>query len=207
MATPTSSAARSGFLELPREVRDMIYRYACPYKWVDICQMPELLQQPNASRLCRQTRRESLDVFYGEGNWLIDLRGWMKAYPKSWSTCDIFTNWVAALGDENAARLRRLIFYHNNFTITYNINNKFNPRIDYTMRRNRSFEYELALDAPIGYTIEQAFRRAENHLNVCLEALNILTAGRPLSVTDIMDLFQIIEEFKPGLCSRNGIAW
>ena len=53
---------RKNFLDLPREIRDMIYRLGQP----EDIEMGAAAKQPDTSKVCCLLRQESLDSFYGD---------------------------------------------------------------------------------------------------------------------------------------------
>ncbi|KAF7190482.1 hypothetical protein HII31_08196 [Pseudocercospora fuligena] len=200
--------AKTQFFDLPLEVRDMVYSHFCPYRWFDIVLMPDKILQPGTSRVSRQMRKESLDVFYGKGIWLHDMRGWKNSsYPKTWTPQTIFMKWIGAIGDENAARIRRLRFYHHTFNLLITIGDE-QPRVSFRLRNNRpGTEVELAEDAPKGYSFGEALRRAELRIGVIIAQMNEETRSGPLTVRAIEGLYAQVEMLKPSLCSRTGVGW
>lgn len=69
-----SSPSRLHFLDLPSEVRDMVYLYFRPYSWIDISQMPSRIHQPSVAFVSKQVRRECLDVFYGKNRYAFQAQ-------------------------------------------------------------------------------------------------------------------------------------
>ncbi|KXT08800.1 hypothetical protein AC579_2554 [Pseudocercospora musae] len=191
--------AKTQFFDLPLEVRDMVYSHSCPYRWFDIVLMPDKILQPGTSRVSRQMRKESLDAFYGKGI----------SYSKTWTPQTIFMKWIAAIGDENAGRIRRLRFYHHTFNLLIIITvGDEQPRISFRLRNNRpGTEVGLAEDAPAGYSFSEALRRAERRIGVIVAQMNDQVGSGPLTVQTIAHLYAQIEMLKPSLCSRTGVGW
>ena len=64
-STLTNDKQPTGFFDLPRECRDMIYLHFRPFAYFDITQQPGAIHQPNIAKVSRRVRAECLDVFYG----------------------------------------------------------------------------------------------------------------------------------------------
>ncbi|KAF2168633.1 hypothetical protein M409DRAFT_53272 [Zasmidium cellare ATCC 36951] len=213
MDNDSDNKASVHFLDLPQEIRDLVYLYFRSYSWIDITQMPDRIQQPSISKVSKRVRKESLDVFYGKNRFMLDMRGWKNgAWPKSWTPVDIFTRWVKAIGDENAARLRHVSFYLQNFAVHYTISSgqdKDTPRIVAKFRQTRSnFEsFDISERAPAGYTVKVAMKRAEQHLCYKAGALAKRVGDRNLGVKDVLELCKFVESLKPALCSAMGMGW
>lgn len=142
---------------------------------------------------------------------MLDMRGWKHAaWPKSWTPIDIFYKWIAAIGDENAARLRQISFYLHNFAVHYTLSSDpEKPRIMAKFRQTRSnlTSIEVSEDAPRGYTFEMAIKRAERRLACMVEGMAGEIGSHPLEVVDIRRLCDIVESLKPALCTRMGVGY
>lgn len=225
-AAGDDSPSRLHFLDLPSEVRDMVYLYFRPYSWIDISQMPSRIHQPSVAFVSKQVRKECLDVFYGKNRYvsrlcvrpladtddarfMLDLRGWKNSgYPKKWTPNDIFERWITAIGDDNAARLRSLTFYEHAFAVNFTITNVA-PRITAKLRQNRdsSPNDTMAEDAPAGYNFDTAIERARARLQFLIADLLQQHGDHPLTAQVIGRLLDIIEDFRPALCSRMGLGY
>lgn len=231
MAPRTRSMRPTSFFSLPRELRDAIYAHYAPYKWNSLIHMKHQILQPNTSFVSKQMREESLDIFYGgKAVWylsktscdfpfpcfllidfsrLLDLREWQHTqdYPPDWTPDVIFRKWIHAIGDQNAARLKRLIIYVMNFKVVIVIN-KDAPRITAKITTTRpGYDIELAEDAPKSYGFKEAMVRAEERLRFLVDGLNAEVGWEDLRSRDFQLLHDFVESVKPALCSRNGIGW
>ncbi|EME83564.1 uncharacterized protein MYCFIDRAFT_174995 [Pseudocercospora fijiensis CIRAD86] len=203
------SNAETNFFDLPLEVRDMVYSHFCPYRWFDIVLMPHEILAPGTSRVSRQMRKESLDLEgeedQADANSNSQPDGYMTC--EAWTPQTIFVKWIRAIGDENAARIQRLRFYHHNFNLLIAIGDE-QPRISFKLRNNRpGTEVQLAQDAPKGYSFSEALRRAERRTGIIIAQINEEIGSGPLTVHAIEDLYAQIEMLKPSLCSRAGVGW
>ncbi|CAK4031789.1 Hypothetical predicted protein [Lecanosticta acicola] len=197
------------FLDLPREVRDMVYLYFRGYSWIDITQMPDRIHQPSIAKVSRKVRKECLDVFYGKNRFMLDMRGWKNlAYPATWTPNHIFEHWIAAIGDVNAARLRNVSFYVHNFAVHFTISHQ-EPRISAKFRQTRTNTayVDLAEEAPTSYSFELAIQRARARIEYAVMEMTEEVGDEPLTVKNIRNLCDIVESIKPALCTRMGVGW
>ena len=58
----TPSSVGLTFFDLPQEIRDQIFLRHPKRAWIDLAQVPEEAMQPNASKVSRRMRVETLDV-------------------------------------------------------------------------------------------------------------------------------------------------
>ncbi|RMZ15824.1 hypothetical protein D0860_01387 [Hortaea werneckii] len=217
--------APTNFFDLPQEVRDIIYTYWPKTAWIDVTQSyPRNTQtinrehdksvlQPNISRVSRRMRQESLDVFYGKNKFLIDLRGWKHPeYPKDWTPLTIVTKWIQAIGDENAARLRKLSFVTHSFSLHISISYEDeNPKIAVKLRPFDE-KPKLAKNAPSGYSIGLAHSYAGQGMRRMLDAIEsshsraVAGAGR-LTAADVLEICRSVERIRPFLCTRRSLGF
>ena len=194
------------FFDLPQEVRDLVYLRHPGVAWIDLTLAPKNVQQPVTSRVCKRMRNESLDVFYGRNNFMLDMRGWKHSeLPKSWTPLMIFEHWVQSIGDHNVARLRSLSFYSHNFNAHIKIQSKTNQL---TLKfRVLPISPDPVQGAPTGYSFEIAAKRASARLRHVLNEIQDQKEGRPLNADDLMRVCSTVEMLQPFLCKRNGLGW
>ena len=214
MASDGGEDDTQGFFSLPQEVRDMIYTYWPKIAWIDVTQTipphPDVVvdrqhdksvNQPNISRVCRRTRKECLDVFYGKNKFLLDMRGWKHDnYPKRWTPLMIFEHWIDAIGDENAGRLRSLSFVSHNFQAHVRMSNEA-PHLTLKFRATTA-KPELAENVPIDYNIKVAAKRAEDGLRSVLNEVQSGRQGQPLQADHIKKICRTVDAIQPFLCKR-----
>ena len=203
---PTNDATH--FFDLPQEVRDMIYAYFPYLASIHINQDPSIVTQPNVSKVCRRMRKESLDVFYGRNKFFLDLRGWKHAsYPRSWTPRIIFEQWVTAIGEQNAARLKSLSFFSHNFRVNVRVSNEKPPSLLLRFRTSR-IKAEIAEGVPSWYTFDVAAQRAESGLRRVLDDIQESHAQRRgLNVDDTLKICSAVDKIQPFLCRRVNLGW
>lgn len=102
---PEPVRAPTGFLDLPPEIRNQIYR-ELPDTLISSRPLIYCLstfkgrKQHCLASVCRQIRSESLAIFYGYNTWVIKLE-FKLMY-------DAFKAWISSIGDVNAGNLRLL---------------------------------------------------------------------------------------------------
>lgn len=148
-----SSTPATHFFDLPQELRDMIYIYWPKLAWIDVAQTypvktniipDQSVNQPVTSKVCRRMRMECLDDFYGKNKFLMDLRGWKhSAYPKPWTPLMIYEKWIQAIGDDNAARMRALMFWSHNYSVYLTVEIE-KPRLRLKFRTSSSNNVDIA---------------------------------------------------------------
>lgn len=201
------SNSATHFFDLPQEVRDMVYAYFPYLASIHINQDPSIVVQPALSQACRRMRKESLDVFYGKNNFFLDLRGWKSSsYPRKWTPRMIFENWVTAIGNDNAARLRNLSFFSHNFRVNVRVSNERPPTLLLKFRTNLT-KAEVAEGVPSSYTFAIAARRAESGLQRLLEGMQANTSKRGLSVENIKTICWAVDMIQPFLCRRINLGY
>lgn len=221
-ASPTQEDGVTTFFSLPQEVRDIIYTYWPKVAWIDVTQSypqnkiivdrehDKSVLQPNISRVNHRMRKESLDVFYGNNKFLLDLRGWKhNNYPKHWTPPMIFEHWFDAIGDENAGRLRSLSFISHNFSVHAKMSTEA-PQLSLKFRpasKGQLGKPELADNVPANYTFRLAARRAEHGLRSVLDEVEAGAQGQPLKAKDIQRICNIVDTIRPYLCTRNGLGY
>lgn len=217
------------FFDLPRELRDMIYLHWPKMAWIDVMQTfpginttsttaittggipatsPKSVAQPNISKVCRRTRRECLEVFYGKNKFLIDLRGWKHAdYPREWTPGIIFERWIDGIGDINAARLRILSFWSHNFAVHIRV--ECEPRLRLTMKFRPLLlsPPEVVEGLPAGYDYDVACAHAAAGLRAVLDEIETACADRGLGVEDVKKIGSMIEFLQPFLCKRSHLGY
>lgn len=195
------------FLDLPQEVRDMIYAYFPYLASIHVNQDPEKVLQPSISKVCHRIRKESLDVFYGRNKFFLDLRGWKHAsYPRKWTPQMVLERWINAIGDENAARIRSLSFFSYSFRLNVKISNDTPPTL--TLRfRTTPTRVEVAEFVPSWYTFDVAAARAEKGLKQMLQDIETKTQERPLNVDDFITISRAVENVQPFLCKRMSLGY
>lgn len=204
-----SHASRIHFFDLPQEVRDMIYARFPGLASIHINQDPSKgALQPSLSQVCWRMRKESLDVFYGKNNFFLDLRGWKGSiYPRKWTPKTIFEQWITAIGNDNAARLRNLKFYSHNFSVNVRISNEKPPTLLLKFRTFLS-KAEVAEGVPSSYNFATATRRAEDGLRRLLDDIQRKTsAQRGLSVDDFKTIYWAVDKIQPFLCRRISLGY
>lgn len=198
---------KANFFDLPREVRDLIYAYFPYLAAVHINQDPSKVLQPNISKICRQMRKEALEVFYSRNNFFLDLRGWKAAsYPRLWTPRKIFEEWVTAIGDENAAHLRNISF----FSHTFRINVKISPEKPHSLAlkfRTPETKADVAEGAPRSYTFSIAAKHAENGLRRVLDNIEVNACDREISAKDIQSICDAVDTIQPFLCKRMTLGY
>lgn len=198
--------SRTNFFDLPQEVRDLVYLRHPGVAWIDLTLAPTKLQQPVTSRVCRRMRKESLDIFYGRNNFMLDMRGWKhSALPKSWTPLMIFEHWVMSIGDHNVARLRSLSFYSHNFNAHIKVQGEEN---NLTLKfRVLPHDPQPVQTAPPGYNLGVAGERASSALRHVLDEIERAREGQPLNADDLVRICSTIELLQPFLCKRNALGW
>lgn len=205
----STHASRIHFFDLPQEVRDMIYARFPGLASIHINQDPSKgALQPSLSQVCWRMRKESLDVFYGKNNFFLDLRGWKGSiYPRKWTPKTIFEQWITAIGNDNAARLRNLKFYSHNFSVNMRISNEKPPTLLLKFRTFLS-KAEVAEGVPSSYNFASAARRAEDGLRRLLDEIQRKTsAHRGLSVDDFKTIYWAVDKIQPFLCRRISLGY
>lgn len=198
----TSQNNETNIFDLPQEVRDMIYAYFPYLASIHINQDPSKVVQPNISKASRQMRKESLDVFYGRNKFFLDLRGWKdSSYPRKWTPRMIFEHWVAAIGDENAARLRSLSFFSHNFRANIRISPERPPTLALIFRTN-PMKADVAEGTPNWYTFAVAAQRVEKGLQRVIDEVQAKVLKRPLNVCDVSMIASTVDAVQPFLCTR-----
>ena len=190
----------------------MIYLHIQPTTaWIDLSLQPTQLALPITSRICRRMRHESLDLFYSRNRFLLDLRGWKhRAYPETWTPVELFTRWVRAIGEPNAARLRTLIFYAQDFNAHVRIHG---PRNEITLVKFRAGgkDYchrpdEATAAEPTtsnGEVGDRMARQAAVALQRVLTAIQADRHTRPLNVEAATRICDTIDTIAPFLCKRD----
>ncbi|TKA31613.1 hypothetical protein B0A50_01690 [Salinomyces thailandicus] len=186
------------FSNLPQELRDVIHARAPRVAWIDITAISPNNEQatdggynisplpPSMSRVSQCFRNEILDVFYGTNKFLFDLRGDKHDdYPLYWTPPTIYENWVEAMGDENAARLRSLSFLSHNFsahaTFSYEEGSpKITLKFRDTGRKAPLSTFTIVSD----YSRQLAYERSEQGLRSFLAGIEQAREGASLTVED-----------------------
>lgn len=104
----SSQSATRGFLDLPPEIRDVIYEHVVVKDNSVVTMLSNAhcfnsevsAAQPAISYVNKQTRQESLAIFYKRNTFTAEV-----SFREDLETT---INWVLALGDEKVALLRRL---------------------------------------------------------------------------------------------------
>ncbi|KAI7228259.1 hypothetical protein KC330_g7998 [Hortaea werneckii] len=216
--------APTTFFDLPQEVCDIIYTQWPKTAWIDVTQSypcntqtmnrehDKSVLQPNISRVCHRMRQESLAVFYGKNKFLIDLRGWKHpAYPDTWTALTIVTKWLTAIGDEDAARLRKLSFVSHSFSLHIAVSYEDeNPRIAMKLRPFED-KPKLAKNVPSGYGMEIAHGFAGQGMRAMLDEIESRRtgagAGARLTAADVVDICRSVELIRPFLCTRRNLGY
>ena len=102
------------FLDLPAELRNSVYELVVQGRDRDADTKTPIrvvggefcigYHQPNITRVCRQTRREALFVFYRENTFTFNFDCVMDWFHDH----DFFAHWVEIIGHENARNLRTI---------------------------------------------------------------------------------------------------
>ncbi|KAK5714478.1 hypothetical protein LTR15_010660 [Elasticomyces elasticus] len=130
---PQKAPQMSRFLNLPPEIRNLIYEYtmtakgtlfvqvrlydfwslsqynlvvdSCPhcYNKSSICQYATLPVQPPITEVCRQLRAETITMFYAVNSFAVKTEG-----PSREANVDIFVRWSNAIGSHNRQAISRL---------------------------------------------------------------------------------------------------
>ena len=197
------------FLDLPQEIRDMIYAYFPYLASIHINQDPAKVLQPNISRVCRRIRKESLDVFYARNNFFLDLRGWKHAsYPRRWTPQMVLERWIRAVGNDNVARIRSLSFFSYSFRLNVRISNDSPPTL--TLRfRTTPTNTEVAEFVPSWYTFDVAAARCEKGMRRLLQDIEAeaKSQNRALNVDDFITISESVENTQPFLCKRMSLGY
>lgn len=140
---------------------------------------------------------------------MVDLRGWThEDWPRAWTPQFIFTNWILAIGDHNAARLHTISFLSHNFRLTFNINREVTPRATFRFRVTRHNASEwLAEDAPHDYRLRVAADRVRERIAYVLDEMVGKSGEKHLSSADVISLCDAVVSIQPLLCTRNGVGY
>lgn len=140
-------------------------------------------------------------------SWLLDCA--------RWSTYEVFTKWIQAIGDDNAARIKRFAVYNKNFLVGFTIT-KEAPRISFKLDHKNyganptyrlvSESGEISESVPISAAAATAYTNAEMHLTACISLLNNDIGTTKTTIEDIKDLFGMCELIKPTLCTTAGLG-
>ena len=191
------------FFDLPREVRDKVYIHFPDVAWVDITLYPWAAKQPTVSEVCRQMRKESLEVYYSKYAFMIDMRGWKhSSYPRRWTPKTILNRWATAIRDTNIMCLRKLIFVSRNFSALIT---KKDSKLTLKFRTNTT-KAEVAEGLPSNYTFHVAAQRCTEHVQHVVDDVNKDLQGGPLTVDDVKLLYESVEQVQPFLCTRNSLG-
>lgn len=155
----------------------------------------------------RQIRKECLDVFY-RNRFFLDLRGWKSAtYPQYWTPEIIFQQWITAIGDENASRLRNLSFMSHNFSIGIKISNEKTPSLALRFRTSAN-RPECAEGVPSKYSFKTAAQHAEKALRTSLDQIESSRRDQiGLSVADFTKICTAVHIIQPFLCTRVSLGY
>ena len=120
------------FLDLPAELRLKIYDSTHSTRWIWITtrvrNYGSITPHKGLARACWQTYRESRDSFFSSSTFAVDLR---EAALSIEPSCDPngtvigskidpyqnLTSWLNQIGDGNAGRIQKLVFYHRLFRL------------------------------------------------------------------------------------------
>lgn len=212
MAPTTRAMAfsrQTNFLDLPLEIREMVYAYFPHQAWISINQAPSKLKQPALAFVSHQIREECLAYFYKNNKFVLDLRGWKDAsYPKLWKPADIFESWVRAIGDGNAGHLRSLTFFAANFRVVVKISGELPVTINARLRVNTK-SVDLADYVPNDYNFATATQRVTSAFAIVVKDIEVTAhrEARQLTAADINRLKTAVADLQPFLCSRMGLGF
>lgn len=185
----------------------MIYAYFPYLASIHINQDPSKLVQPNMSMANKLMREEALNVFYGRNKFVLDLRGWKhQAYPKLWTPFEVFSHWITAIGDANAARIRNLTFFSHNFRVNVKISNEVPQTIALKLRTNPG-KTEVADSVPSWYTFELAAERCEKGLREIIDSIQADCGKRSLTAADFLRISSGVDSIQPFLCRRMTLGY
>lgn len=206
--TESSPPTGTSLLDLPQELREMVYAHFPGVAVIHINQDPSAVLQPAISRTCRLIREEALNVFYSRKRFFLDLRGWKSSvYPRSWTPRRIFNEWVKAIGNSNATRIKHLSFFSHNFTANIQISTQKPPTLLLKFR-TLSHSKEVAEGLPAAYNFSVAARRAEKGLRLLLDKIEPqLVRNGGMNVADMKKICRAIELIQPFLCTRPSLGW
>lgn len=203
-----SPPAGLGLLDLPQELREMVYAHFPGVAVIPINQDPATFLQPAISKTSRLIREEALNVFYSRKRFFLDLRGWKSsAYPSTWTPRRIFNEWVKAIGTSNATRIKHLGFFSHNFTANIQISTQKPPTLILKFR-TLSHSKEVAEGIGAAYNFAIAARRAEQGLRLLLDKIEPqLDKNGGINVADMKKICRAIELIQPFLCTRPSLGW
>lgn len=135
---------------------------------------------------------------------MLDMRHSMTAWGESWKPSDVFYHWIAAIGDENAARLRKVSFYLYNFSVHFSLHSGTNkPRIIAKLRDTTATVFKANQNNPNAYTMGVAMGRAEKRLAFVVQRMLLENDNRRLDSGDICKLCDLVVSLGPALCRNH----
>ena len=150
-------------------------------------------------------RNECLDAFYSGNKYFLDLRGWKsEKYPRSWTPWKIFQEWISAIREQNASRLRSISFFSHNFRVNVKISNEKPAKIALKFRTSpEPMGTEVATGVPPKYSFNVAARRAEQGFRIELDRIERDVGFgnlHGLTVDNVKDICTAVDNIQPYLC-------
>lgn len=189
-AQPAEPAEITQCVELPKEIRYMVYECIPRRAWIYITDTSLELQQPATSRICKAMRGEALDIHYGKNKFVIDFRQFLSIVHPTKLT--IFTNWTTAIGDENAGRIRSLSCLLPNFSVHFKISNK-KPRFSLKFRSTSGGNGVVEMLTTTVHDPTVAAHRACRGLLLVLKSIEEEREGRPLRAEDLQRMVRTVD--------------